>query len=170
MKIIASLIIIITSTLFGIDISNKYRKRIIHLRLCIQSLQLLETEMEFSQPTIQEIFIKLSHHSLFPLSLFYERLNEILKTNIDDFFEIWSIEVDQLHKVTSLSNEDIEIFKQVGKYIGIYHLNQQKKQIQLSINYLENQLEEALEQYRKFGNMALILGLLIGILLVILFY
>src|SRR5690625_2659831 len=121
MKIIASLIIIITSTLFGIDISNKYRKRIIHLRLCIQSLQLLETEMEFSQPTIQEIFIKLSHHSLFPLSLFYERLNEILKTNIDDFFEIWSIEVNKLQKVTSLRIKDMEIFNQLEKYTDINH-------------------------------------------------
>lgn len=170
MKIIASLIIMITSTLFGVDISNKYRKRIIHLRLCIQSLQLLETEMEFSQPTIQEIFAKLSHHSLFPLSKFYQRLNKALLANVDDFFEIWCIEVDELQKNTALQQQDIEIFKQVGKYIGIYHLNQQKKQIQLSIHYLKSQLEEALEQYRKFGNMALILGLLIGILIVILFY
>lgn len=170
MKIIASFIIILTSTLFGIDISNKLRKRITHLRVCIQSLQLLETEMEFSQPTIQEIFVKLSHHSLFPLSIFYGKLNKVLQTNIDDFFDRWCCEVDQLIKYTALKKQDIEIFKQVGKYIGIYYLNQQKKQIQLSIHNLEIQLKEATEQNRKFGNISLILGILIGFLIVILFY
>ncbi len=167
---IASLLIIGTSTLVGMDISNKYRHRVSHLRLCIQSLQLLETEMEYSQTTLKDIFEKLSHNYLFPLSLFYERLNNLLSTNIDDFFEMWCEQVELLHHITALQEQDLVILKQVGKYIGMYHLYQQKKQIQLSIHYLESQLDEAIDKHRKFGKMSIILGILIGVLIVILLF
>lgn len=170
MKWIGIFLVIGTTTWVGFDISSKFGNRVHQLRQFIQSLQMLETEMDYSKATLKRIFENISRRTTYPINIFYKNLSKELGGVVNDFFELWDMQMEELNKVSALNSNDLEIIKQFGKNIGMHHFSQQQKHIQLTIFHLKGQLEEAIDQCTKYEKMTKVLGILTGLLFVILLF
>lgn len=67
----------------------------------------------------------------------------------------------------ALTKKDLHVLKQFGDTLGLHDLVQQKKQIELASIHLHKQLNESVEEEKRFANMSRTLGLLTGVLIVL---
>lgn len=170
MKLIGILLVIGTTTFIGFQRGNQFTKRVRELRQIILSLQMIETEMSYSQLTLKTIFHNVSEKLEYPISQFYKNMAAEMQLTITSFITIWENELDLIAHNISLKNTDVNIMKQFGRTLGSHTFTQQQKHIKLTIKHLEKQQEEATEQNNKYGNMTKTLGFLIGLVIVILFF
>src|SRR5690625_2079782 len=105
--------------------------------------------MEYNKEKIRKIFKNNSKRTTLTINIFYENLAKELEGIVNDFFNLWDIQIEELNKVSALNSNDLEIIKQFGKNLGMHHFSQQQKHIQLSIYHLKDQLEEAIEKCAK---------------------
>lgn len=167
MKWIGIVIILLTSSFYGLDVSQRLRARTKELRQLIQSLQMFEAEMMYGQYALRQIFQHISGRTEGPIAQFYERMSDKLSGTITDFVKLWEDEVSQLYRDSHLAENEMEIFRQLGSNIGFYHIDDQKKHLSLAKHYLNQQLDEAIEQEQKYVTTTKSLGVLIGILVVL---
>lgn len=168
LKIIGSLLFVSATSFIGLDWSKRLSKRPQQIRMLIQSLQLLEAEMGYSQLRLQQIFLILSQKIDAPIGLFYGHLGRELSSITEDFIMIWDKELECLQGESDLKSNEIDILKQFGRHLGHHTFNEQEKHITLTIYYLQHELEEANEVKQKYEKMAKSLGVLIGIFIVLL--
>lgn len=167
MKLIGAILLISATSYIGFDISKKLSSRTKELRMFIYSLQMIEAEMTFSHQSLRQIFIQVKEKTEGPVASFYERLAEHLKKPITYFYSLWNDELNLLKQQSTLKESELTILQQFGKNIGNHTIEQQKKQIKLTIYYLQKQLDEAIEQKNKYDRTVKSLGFLVGLLIVL---
>lgn len=170
MKWLGSLLLISMTTWIGFDIGKKYSNRPKQIRQFILSLQMLEAEMGYSQLTLQQTFQNISKKTMHPINLFYERLANELSGVVTDFVSIWDDELSIMTRTSALKKNEQEIMRQFGQSLGSHTFMEQQKHIQLTIHHLQRELDEAIDQQKKYGKMMKSLGLLIGFFIVILLF
>lgn len=170
MKWIGALLLISTTSWMGFDMSKKLTDRPKQIRQLIQSLQIMEAEMGYSQLTLQYTFKTISGKIGYPINVFYEKLAEKLLGTVSDFITIWDDELAHLMEISALSKQEEEILKQFGRNLGRHTFQQQQKHITLTIQHLERELDEAIDQKRKYEKMMKSLGVLIGLFIVVLIF
>lgn len=170
MKWIGALLFISMTTWIGFDLSKKLAERPKQIRQFIQSLQMLEAEMDYSQLPLQHTFHTISKKTAYPINLFYERLSTKLLDVVTDFVLIWDEALLALMEIAALKKNEQEIMKQFGRNLGQHTFHQQQKHITLAIHHLERELEEAIEQRKKYEKMMKSLGVLIGLFIVLLLF
>lgn len=168
MKVIGVILFISMSSWIGFDMSFQLSKRTKQIRQLIQSLQILDAEMSYSQSTLQQIFTVISTKSSEPIATFYERLAEQLTEAVPDFLYIWSQELSFLQSTSALKGKELEVLEQLGSTLGQYTLTEQQKHLVLAMHHLQTELEEAYEQQLKYGKVMKTLGVLIGMFIVLL--
>lgn len=168
MKLIGALLFICTTSWIGFDMSTQLTKRTKQIRQMIQSLQLLEAEMGYSQMKLQQTFAILSKKTSYPIASFYDRLAYALTDAIPDFLSVWDQEVDHLQTISALKQNELDILKQFGRNLGQHTFIEQQKHIVLAIHHLQTELEEANEQRQKYEKVTKSLGVLIGLFIVLL--
>ena len=67
-----------------------------------------------------------------------------------------------------MTKSELEILIQFGRTLGQHDLEQQQKQIQLTLHHLDRELHEALEVGDQYQKMARGMGILSGLLVIIL--
>lgn len=162
------IIIIAASTWIGFDMSKRYQQRVLEIRQFILSLQMLENEMVYSQLPLQQLFNTISSKLDFPTQLFYQHLADDMTYSITDFSEIWDMQLNSYQRYSSMGQREIDIISQFGRTLGQHTAIQQQKHIVLTIKYLENELEEAIDNRKKYEKMSKTIGILIGIFIVLL--
>ncbi len=170
MKWLGAIILISTTTWFGFDLSKKLKERTTQIRTVIQSLQILEAEMSYSYSSLKQIFQKISRKIDSPVDSFYRNLAERLNEVVSDFVMIWDEELERFTKRSALKTSDVEILTQFGRNLGQHTLRQQQKHIQLTLHYLQRQLDEAEELKKRYETMMKSLGILIGLFIVIILF
>ena len=168
MKFIGALLFITTSSWIGFDLSKQLSRRTIQIRQLIQSIQLLETEMSYSQLTLQHIFQIISKKTDPPISLFYKKLAEDMEGIVTDFITVWDEAITYLQQSSDLKQRELEVLKQFGRNLGQHTFTEQQKHIVLTIHHLQHELKEANERRQQYEKMTKSLGVLIGILIVLL--
>lgn len=169
LKILGSLIIIISCSLIGYIYGNTFSKRVknlIYLRNCIQ---LLETEIMYSSSPIPEALENVFKKGNKEISFIFKEIKEHLLSDrsrgIDESFKI----ICNKYKThLSFTFEDIEVITSLGKNLGKSDRLHQQKFFKLIITQLEGQQIDAEEKKKKNEKMYKSLGLLSGIALVIL--
>lgn len=169
MKWIGVLLLISMSTLFGREWSKALKQRPKHIRLFLQSLQILEAEMVYSQVPLQEAFRRISKKLPSPISLFYQNVFKEMKQKGQDFEEVWEACARKFVEASALQKNELEIIIQFGRTLGQHDIEQQKKHLKLTNLYLEEQWKNAAERYQTYGKLANVLGILCGIFLALLF-
>ena len=167
MKWIGALLLIATTTWIGFERSGRLSRRPKNIRSLKSALQVLEAEIIYSQATLQEAFLSVSRRVPVPIKIFFLKLSEDLRGQ-GDFYAIWESRVDQLIKSADFKPNEREILQQFGRTLGQHDLRQQQKHIQLAMLHLDREMEEAVEEHRKYGKMARSLGFLSGMFIVIL--
>src|SRR5690625_5632 len=168
MKLIGAILFVLTSSWVGFDLSQQYKTRTQQIRLLMQSLQMLEAEMGYSQMPLRQTFSIISKKTKGPIAVFYERLAVALSEAVDDFILVWDEMVDQLQAESALKQTELDIFKQFGRNLGQHTFSEQQKHIVLAIHHLQHELEEANELRQKYEKVTKSLGILIGIFIVLL--
>lgn len=167
MKVFGAIFLITATSWIGFDISRQLSLRTNELRMMIYSLQMIEAEMTYSHHTLKQIFMNVKDKTEGPIASFYERLAKHLTKPVTHFHKLWNEELRILKQHSTLKDSEINILQQFGKNIGNHTIEQQKKQIKLTIYYLQKQLDEAIEQKNKYDRTVKSLGFLFGLLIVL---
>jgi stage III sporulation protein AB len=168
MKWFGALLIIITSTWAGLNLSKRYRERTMQLRQLKVALQILEAEIVYGLTPLSEASNKISEMTSYPLSKFFLRFSENLSMGNRSVSEAWNEALREMISELSLNENDIEILTQFGGTLGQHDREHQQKQIRLTILHLEREELDAKDAQVRYEKMMRNLGLLGGLLIVIL--
>lgn len=169
MKWVGAILLIGATTISGFYLSLKYTERPKEIRLLIHALQMIEAEMIYSQLPLYQLFYSVSEKTHQPLRAFFYTLANELKGKINNFYDLWSREVNNLVNRCSLNQSEAHILNQFGKSLGQYNITEQQKQIRLTIAYLNRELDEAIDEREKYEKLTKSIGFLIGLFIVIVF-
>ena len=148
----------------GILKSKTYENRVIELRKVQSSLNMFKTKIEFTYEPIKEIFEEISR-------IIYQNENNIFK-NTNVLMKEREVTLSWYESIENIRNdftkEDKETLKTMGKLLGKTDKTGQIREISLTENLLENQIQKAeidrnknVKLYKTLGT---VLGLGIGIL------
>lgn len=155
-----------TSSAIGILISKKYSNRLYILKNLKSGLSIFEVKINFSCETIPEIFKEISQKVKGVAGKIFEDTIEIIKNNeINVIGDAWDKSLEKNSE--NLKREDIESLRTLGKLLGKTDIEGQISQIKLVIEFLDKQIQEAIEEKNKNEKMYQKLGMVIGIAIVI---
>lgn len=164
MKLIGGLIIIFSSGLIGILLSNKYGMRPKLLKKFRFSMQLLETEIIYGTTPLPYALQNISVKSEKPWSDFFLEISEnILERKFFSMEEAWNDAIKGHLDLPCLNKTDLGLIKSIGKVIGKSDIEDQKKHFNLLYAELSHHEESAENDKKKNERMYRSLGFLLGI-------
>jgi stage III sporulation protein AB len=168
-KIINSCVIILFSTLIGLELAKKYIVRTRELSAIQGALSRLETEILHYASSLPEALVRIGKSvgggtgKLFCLT--GQTLLDKKKYTVA---ETWSSSLEQLKTTLCLEQEDIDILKRFGDQLGSSDKEGQVRFIRLTLLQLHEEEKKARAIREKYNKMYQSLGLLGGIALAIL--
>ncbi|HLR01350.1 MAG TPA: stage III sporulation protein SpoIIIAB [Virgibacillus sp.] len=166
-KIIGALCIIGSSSWIGWSWSRDLERRTVQIRQCINAVQMLESEMRYSQLTLQDAFQRLARRLPHPIYILFENLVKDLDDSKGTLYTIWEKEVTNFLPITAMRQDEKEILLQFGQTLGQHDMVQQEKHIRLALSHLERVLQSAINDEYKYSKMGKSLGILTGIFFVL---
>lgn len=162
-KGIGGLIIIISSSLIGLLLSNKYSMRPKTIRKLRFSLQMLETEIIFGSTPLPYALYNVGARSEKPWGTFFIEVSDnILKRKYYSMEDAWNNSIEKHLSNSFLNKLDIELIKNFGKIVGKSDTEDQKKHFNLIYAQLEHHEKMAEEERKKNERMYRSLGFLLG--------
>lgn len=152
-----------TSTVIGILISKKYSSRLQILKDIKNALNIFEVKVNFSMETIPEIFTEISQKIKGIAGKIFADAVENMNNMIAG--DAWEKAVESNSE--NLNKEDIHSLKPLGKLLGKTDIDGQLNQIKLVCEFLEVQINEAVEEKNKNEKMYQKLGAIVGLVMVI---
>jgi len=163
-KLIGGLIIILSSSLIGTLLANKYIIRTKILKTLRFSFQLLETEIIYGSTPLPYAFNNISLKIDKPWNTFFQEVSEnLLMRKYFTMEEAWNSAMNNHLELSFLNKADIELIKNFGKVIGKSDTEDQKKHFLLMYAQLSRLEEEAETERKRNEKMYKSLGLLLGI-------
>jgi len=162
-KIIGFLIVLISSCKIGLDISNRYSERTKELRSVIQALEIIKTEIEFSNSLL---FKALEHCDIVKnksVSNLMLKISKSLKNNETISNELFENNNLALHK------SDIDILTDIFLTLGAGNTQNEVNNINNGIDRLKASINNSLDDEKKYCKLSKVSGLLIGIFIGIMF-
>ncbi|MCP3032982.1 stage III sporulation protein AB [Halobacillus sp. A1] len=167
MEWLGALIVLVATTWVGFDAASKFKKRPGQIRQWKSALQMIEAEMVYSQSSLWDVCEKLSKVLPSPICYFFSSLVNG-KSTCTDFSELWTSELRKQWFWNAMAKSELDILIQFGNTLGQHDLDQQQKQIKLTLHHLDLQLNEAIEVSVKHQRLARGIGVLSGLLVVLL--
>ena len=162
-KVIASILIIFATTLFGIKKSEGLKKRIEWLELFKTSLCYIKEELRYSLIPVSQLIKKLSELEQFEkLMLFKELKLE------NSFSAALNVATEKVAYQNSLLSEDISIIKGFGESFGFGDLESQLSLCARTAEQLEYNIKAAKDKYLSYGKLYKALGISSGSIIVLL--
>lgn len=168
MKIIGAILIIITSTWIGFEISRNYTDRPRQLRQLKSALQSLDAEIMYGHTPLHEAARRLAEQLENPLAEFFSKFAARLTETETTVREAWEQCLKETWSKTALKKGEFEIMKQFGETLGRHDRISQQKQIMLTLSHLEREMLDAHDKQAKYEKMVKSLGFLSGLLIIIL--
>lgn len=160
--LIYSSIFLVCSTI-GLLKSQKYIYRVNELREFKNALNMFKTKIKFTYEPLPEIF---------------RQISGAIKPNIGSIFKIasynmnffsagdaWNKAIDT--DILNINLEDKNILKNLSKLLGATDLEGQLSQIEMTSNFLDEQIKKAEKEREKNESMYRKLGMIIGLGIVI---
>lgn len=152
-----------TSTVIGVLISKKYSNRLQILKDMKNALNIFEVKVNFSMETIPEIFTEISQKIKGTAGKIFG--NAVQNMDVMIAGDAWEKAVESNSE--NLNKEDINSLKPLGKLLGKTDIDGQLNQIKLVCEFLEVQINEAVEEKNKNEKMYQKLGFIVGLVMVI---
>jgi len=163
LKIIIYSCIFLSSSAIGILISKKYEDRVNELKEFKNALNIFKAKIKFTYEPIPEIFEQISSQmDSRPGQVFKLACNNMKLLTAGD---AWNMAIDT--DILSINEEDKNILKNLSKLLGQTNLDGQVNQIELTSNFLDQQIEKAEKDRLKSEKMYRTLGMVIGLAIVI---
>lgn len=156
-------LILVSSTLIGKFFSNKYVYRLEELEDVKNSLNILKTKIKFTYEPIPEVFGEIAENVNSNIS----RLFLLAKQNMEKMSAGKAFEEAVDNAICNLKSEDKKVIKMLSKLLGRIDVEGQISQIEITEEFLENQIKEAEEEKKKNERLYTRLGTVIGLTIVI---
>jgi len=168
LKVIGSIMILLSGTTVGLLFSRKCSERLKQLRQLQMLFNILESQIGYLTNLITDAFDAVCKAGSEPVLLFFQDTVNYLKN--DTLLTArcaWELAVDKNIKATSLNDEDKEVLISFGKTLGNCDLKRQLKDIEFTVKRIREQEKKAQEYKNKNEYMYRKLGLLAALALVI---
>ncbi len=156
-------LILISSSLIGKFISKKYLYRLEELEEMNSSLNIFKSKIKFTYEPIPDIFEEISKGTSKNIGNIFLLANEKMKKNNANI--AWEQAINESY--TNLKEEDKHILKTLSKLLGQTDSDGQISQIEITQNFLAEQIKEAREEKIKNEKLYSRLGTTIGLAIVI---
>lgn len=162
-KILIYTFIFLLSSLIGFLMSKKYSNRVNELKEFKNALNIFKTKIRYTYEPIPEIFSEISTTVNSTISNVFKTASN--KMNLLSAGEAWEValKLDTLN----INDEDKNVLKNLGKLLGKTDLSGQLNQIELTSDFLEEQIQKAEKERIKSEKMYKTLGMIMGIAIVI---
>lgn len=156
-------LILLFSSLIGKCLSKKYLYRLEELEEMNSALNIFKSKIKFTYEPIPEIFQEISENLNRNIGRIFLEAKEKMK--IDNANIAWEKAVEESD--TNLKKEDKYIIKNLSKLLGQTDSEGQISQIEITQNFLETQIKEAVQEKQKNEKLYSRLGTTIGLAIVI---
>lgn len=151
------------STGIGILISKMYENRVKELRQFKNILNIIKTKIKFTYEPLAEIFNQISQEKSSKIEEIFE--NMIYKLAFENVKYSWMDAIQEAD--ISITQEDKDILKELGKVLGQTDADSQVNEIEVTESFLNIQIEKAEEARKKNQKMYKTLGVVVGLVFVI---
>ena len=156
-------LILILATMVGKYLSKKYVYRLEELEDIKNALNILKSKIKFTYEPIPEIFEEISKISSRNISELFKTAK--IKMNDLTANEAWEEAVGESQN--NLKKEDKDVLKTLSKLLGQTDVEGQISQIEITENFLESKIQEAIEEKKKNEKLYTRLGTIMGLAIVI---
>lgn len=162
-KILIYSFIFLTTSSIGILKSKKYIDRVNELKEFKNALNMFKTKIKFTYEPIPEIFNQIYESTNSYTGLIFK----IASTNMKVLTagEAWNSAIDM--DILNINNEDKDILKNLGKQLGETDLEGQINQIELTADFIDEQIVKAEKDREKNEKLYRTLGMTMGLAIVI---
>lgn len=160
--LIYSSIFLVCSTI-GLLKSQKYTYRVEELKEFKNALNMFKTKIRFTYEPIPEIFTQISTNTSPNIGSIFK----IASYNMQFFpaGDAWNKAIDT--DILNIDIEDKKVLKNLSKLLGATDVEGQLSQIEVTPNFLDEQIQKAEKQRQKSEGMYRKLGMIIGLGIVI---
>lgn len=163
-KIIIYTFIFLSCSLIGILISKKYVNRVNELKEFKNALSIFKTKIRYTYEPIPDIFMQISENVKPNIAnVFSQAAN---KMNVLAAGEAWNIALKM--EELNINQEDRIALENLSKLLGKTDLQGQLNQIEMTEDFLNEQIRKAEQEKNKSEKMYRTLGMIIGMVIVIL--
>ena len=162
-KIIIYTFIFLLSSLIGVLISRKYVSRVDELKEFKNALNLFKTKIRYTYEPLPDIFSEISNSTNSNISNVFRVASN--KMNVLPAGVAWNIALD-LDKL-NINEEDKSISNKLGNLLGKTDISGQLNQIELTTDFLDEQISKAEKEKEKSEKLYKTLGMIIGLAIVI---
>lgn len=162
-RIIIYSAIFLTCSAIGILKSKRYINRVNELREFKSGLNMFKAKVKFTYEPIPEIFKQISTNMNSKIGNIFQIASNNMKFVTAG--EAWNMAVDT--DILNISSEDKEVLKNLSKLLGQTDIEGQLNQIELTNNFIDEQITKAEIEKAKNEKMYRNLGMIIGIGIVI---
>ena len=163
LKIIIYSAIFLTSSAIGIIKSRKYIYRVEELKEFKNALNMFRTKIKFTYEPIPEIFEQISKSITPAIGGIFKLAS--YNMNFYPAGEAWTKAMDT--DILNINLEDKNILKDLSKLLGATDLDGQLSQIDITYNFLDEQIKKAEKEKLKNESLYRKLGMVIGLGIVI---
>lgn len=168
LKIIGSIIVLVSSGFLGYVLSRDCSRRPSELRELQGLLQMFENEISYLSNLITDAFERIYGASRSSAAIFFKAtVNNLCADDSLNASQAWEKAVSENIRITALNKEDEVILISFGKMLGNSDLEGQIKNIRLTLNQLKMQEQKAEASRVKNELMYRRLGILGGLAIVI---
>ena len=148
-----------TSTTIGFLFSQKYQKRVEELKDFKSAFTIFKTKIRFTYAPLRDIFDDISNSISSKTALVFK--NAIKYMEQENATDSWNRAVQETE--LNITKEDKESICSLGKLLGKTDLEGQMNEIDLSLTFLETQIEKAEKEKEKNAKLYRTLGTITGI-------
>lgn len=156
-------LILLSSSLIGKFLSKKYVYRLEELEEIKNALNILKTKIKFTYEPIPEIFREISENTSKNVGNIFKQASQKMETTTAN--NAWEQSVEETE--TNLKLEDKNVIKKLSKLLGQTDVEGQVSQIEITENFLETQIKEAVQEKQKNEKLFTRLGTIMGLAIVI---
>lgn len=162
-KIIIYSFIFLSSSLIGILISKKYENRVNELKEFKNALNIFKTKIRYTYEPIPDIFMEISENINSNISnVFYEAA---CKMDVLAAGEAWGLALKM--EDLNINEEDKNVLFNLSKLLGKTDLQGQISSIEMTEDFLEEQIRKAQNLRNKNEKLYRTLGMILGLAIVI---
>ena len=171
LKVLGSILIVLTCGFLGLERARGFSARIEQLRQLNAGLKMLETEIVYGATPLPQALNRVGKQLSGPVAVFFQAVARQLRENAArGAMAAWEKGLAELDQTGGLRAGDREILRSLGPMLGNSGAADQVKNLELTRQLLEQQSLAALEENNRQGRMWRTLGFLMGITLVLLLY
>lgn len=168
-KLIGFIIILLSASKIGYEISEGYKNRTREIRSVITALSVLKNEISFKNCVLSDAFYYSSRVKNPFVSCMFKTISEELNKSTDSLIKIYESYILKNKDKHSLSNNDTEILYDMFSKLGYGDTEEQINIISYAIRTFESNLKSSVENERKYVRLFRTGGVLAGILTAIIF-